>query len=94
MGSKKHEIDWETIWRQVAETMARHGATSDVIESISCVEWKVNEGKFFLFCPKELYNWIEVPSPSNTESNLRYIKPFLWPAMQRLGCRTLIYKLT
>lgn len=92
MGSRK-EIDWPEIWRQVAETLEKNGAPMQVRKDLEATEWKVEEDRFIFYCSKALYQWLEVPASENMESNLKYIKPILWPVMQRLGCRTMIYKL-
>lgn len=91
--TSRRSIDWSAIWRQVSEIMEKNNASPEAKEAVAQTEWKVNGDKFFLYCPKALYEWIEVPASAEQESNLCYIKPILWPAIQRLGCRTLIYKL-
>ena len=92
MGYKK-EIDWENVWRQMAEALEKCGAPLEVRKALESTEWEIYGDRFYFHCPKALYSWIEVPQSEGNESNLRYIKPVLWPIMQRVGCRTLIYKL-
>lgn len=87
------ETNWPQLWEQMKAVMKKHGAPEEVLKAVDYTEWKVKDGKFFLHCPKALYEWIEVPASPDAQSNLRYVKPILWPAMQRLGCTTLIYKL-
>lgn len=85
--------DWPALWRQMKVTLLKHGAPQEVVEAVDRTEWTVRGNTFFLYCPKILYQWIEVPASATRDANLRFVKPIIWPAMQRLGCSTLIYKL-
>ncbi len=93
MNRKKVEPCWQDAWRQIIATMRRHGTSSEVLASVDDVEWSCKDGKLHLYCPRCLYDWIEVPSAPEKESNLRVIKPVLWPLMQRKGCKELVYHL-
>lgn len=89
--TKRHEINWPEVWRKLAETMKAHNAPAEVIEDVEYVEWDCTDGKLNIFCPKALYEWIEIPESVGSDSNISYIKPILWPIMQRLGCKDLVY---
>ena len=91
--SKKRDINWPAVWKQVSDTMVAQNAPKEVADAVGYTEWLKDGDKFILMCTRALYEWMEVPASASEESNLRYIKPILWPAVQRLGCKTLIYKI-
>jgi hypothetical protein len=90
---KRCEPDWREVWRQVKVVMEKHGASGEAIEAADLIEWDCAEGEIHLYCPRAVYEWMEVPSGDGCVSNLGLVKPILWPLMQRTGCKTLIYHL-
>lgn len=94
MRSKEHS--WPEVWAEVQRMLELHAAPTAVKEAASPdkVGWNYVNGKFYLFCPKALYEWIEIADPITMESNLGLIKPLLWPIMQKHHCDILIYRLT
>ena len=83
------------IWHKVFLVLQERGAPYEVrMAALSDnITWKVDHGRFYLYCPEVLYKWIEVPIEPNKESNLRFIKPIIWPLMQQHGCKDLMYQL-
>lgn len=96
MGNKRTDSSWPEVWGQVQTVIEKHGAPEEVRRAArpSHVGFNCgNDGKAYLFLPEILYRWIEVPASPDEESNLRFIKPLIWPLMQRYKCKDLIYKL-
>ena len=90
---KRREPDWRDVWHQVKVVMERHGAPREVLSAVDDIEWEMSEGRIHLYCPEAIYRWMEVPATVGGESNLRFVKPILWPLMQQYGCKDLVYHL-
>lgn len=90
MGNR--DINWPSVWEQMKAALKRNGAPEEVVDAVDDTAWMVRGENFFFFCPRILYQWIEVPTREGEDSNIQYVKPILWPAIQSLGCKKLIYK--
>lgn len=92
---KRTEAEWPEVWKQVLNAMERHGASEDVKKAAQPdnVGWNYGNGRLYLFCPQEVYEWMEKPTSPDMDSNLKYIKPIIWPFMMKYNCKDLVYKL-
>ena len=93
--TKKIDSEWPEVWNQVRAVMERNHAPDAVREAAhpANVGWNYGNGKFYIFCPKAVYEWIEKPPAPDIDSNLKFIKPIIWPFMVKYNCKDLIYKI-
>ena len=95
MKHKKSEQTLSEAWNQIQTVLTRHNAPEEVKRSArtDAVGWNYDDEKLYLFCRKELYEWLEIPPAPDVESNLRFIKPILWPVMQKYNLKDLCYRI-
>ena len=81
-------------WREVIRELRQRDAPVDVrLAALSdCIRWEVLGDKCILHCPYSLYEWIEQPESPGVNSNLSFVKPYLWPLMQKTGSKYLAYE--
>lgn len=93
-GKQRYGEVFLQVWQKVYQKLQERGAPYAVrMAALSDnLTWKADHGRFYLYCPEVLYEWIEIPIAPETESNLRFIKPILWPLMQQHGCKDLMYQ--
>jgi len=102
MRHKKNPTTWAEVWKQVQAVLEEHGAPKEVLDAAQPCnvyveaygdELEQTDDVLYLVCPEILYKWLEVPATPESKSNIRFVKPILWPWMQRHHCKTLAYKI-
>ena len=92
---KKTDATWPEVWNQIQALMERQGASEEVrrLAQAKFVGWNCANAKFYIFCPKAVYDWLELPAVPDTDSRLSLVKPIIWPFMQKYNCKDLIYRI-
>lgn len=91
---KRHSESFLPVWMAVYKKLQERGAPYDVrMAALSDnLKWDYETDRFILYCPEVLYKWIEIPIEPSVESNLQYVKPILWPLMQKFNCKDLVFR--